>query len=106
MNRIVITGRLGKDPEMQYLPSGKALTKITVANDVGFGDHKKTTWFNVECWGQNAEFVNDYGKKGRLVAVEGEMVCEQFNDKYYWKVQFAKVEFLDKVETQDNEPDF
>ena len=99
MNNICITGRLGKDPEMKYTPNGKAVTKLSVANNTGWGDNEKTTWFNVECWGQNAEFVNEYGSKGRLVSVTGEMVCDEYDGKYYWKIQFARVEFLDKVES-------
>ena len=106
MNKICITGRLGKDPEMKYTPNGKAVTKLSVANNTGWGDNEKTTWFNVECWNQNAEFVNEYGSKGRLVAVTGEMVCEEWDDKYYWKIQFATVEFLDKVEQQVQDPAF
>ena len=99
MNVIAITGRLGQNPEMRYTPNEKAVTKLRVANDVGFGDYKKTTWFTVECWNQNAEFVNEYGTKGRLVGVTGEMVSEEYEGKWYWKIQFAKVEFLDKADS-------
>ena len=98
MNTICITGRLGQDPEMRYTPAGKAVTKISVANNTGYGEHEKTTWFTVECWNQNAEYVNQYGSKGRLVEVTGEMVCDEYEDKKYWKIQFAKVSFLDKAE--------
>ena len=109
MNSITSTGRLGDDPEMSYTPGGKAVTKISVANDTGYGEYEKTTWFNVECWNQNAEYVNDYGSKGRLVAASGEMVCDEYEKdgetKRYWKIQFAKVEFLDYVEdAQPQEP--
>ena len=110
MNNICITGHLGQAPEMKYTPNGKAVTKLSVANNTGYGDNKKTTWFNVECWNQTAEFVNQYGSKGRLVAVSGEMVCDEYTKdgetKRYWKIQFARVEFLDKVDEAKAEEDF
>lgn len=105
MNVITITGRLGQHPEMSYSPKGNAVTKLSVANNTGYGEYENTTWFNVECWNQNAEYINQYGSKGRQVAVTGEMVCDEYVKdgvtKKYWKIQFAKVEFLDKAPDQE-----
>ena len=105
LNRITFVGRLGKDPEMQYTPNGKAVCKLSVANTPGFGKDAPTTWFPVECWGKTAEFINEYGAKGMRVSVDGQMICDEYEGKYYWKVKWASVNLLDKKE-QDDDVDF
>ncbi|MBP9500529.1 MAG: single-stranded DNA-binding protein [Candidatus Promineofilum sp.] len=75
--KIVIVGRLGRDPEMRYMPDGTAVTSINVATDRRWTDKatgqptQETTWFRVSVWGRQAESVNQYLSKGRLVLVEG-----------------------------------
>lgn len=75
--KIVIVGRLGRDPEMRYMPDGTAVTHINVATDRRWTDKatgqptQETTWFRVSVWGRQAESVNQYLSKGRLVLVEG-----------------------------------
>jgi single-strand DNA-binding protein len=75
--KIVIVGRLGKDPEMRYLPDGTAVTSINVATDRRWTDKatgqptQETTWFRVSVWGRQAESVNQYLSKGKMVLVEG-----------------------------------
>ena len=114
MNRIVIAGNLGQDPEMQYLSNGAAVTKFSVAtNRVYYKDEEKiteTTWFNVEVWGKKAENCNQYLSKGSKVAVDGRMACDQYEKDgrtvYYWKLVAQDVEFLDSREQQAKEPAF
>ena len=101
MNVISITGNLGRNPELRYIPSGKAVCSVSVANTTGWGDKKNTTWFKADCWGKHAEFVNEYGMKGRKVAVTGEMVCRKVDDQFYWKIENARVEFLDRKPDDD-----
>jgi len=65
--KITIIGNLGRDPEMRYLPSGQAVTNISVATN------RRYTWFRVSVWGAQAESVNQYLKQGSKVLVEGRL---------------------------------
>lgn len=76
MNKIIIIGNLGRDPEMRFTPSGQAVTKFSVASTrsykAGNGEQvKETAWFSIEAWGKLAEICNEYLKKGSKVYVEG-----------------------------------
>lgn len=77
--KLVIVGRLGRDPEMRYLPDGTAVTSINVATDRRWTDKntgqpvQETTWFRVSVWGRQAESVNQYLAKGRMVLIEGHL---------------------------------
>jgi single-strand DNA-binding protein len=75
---ITIIGRLGRDPEMRYLPSGEPVTTFSVATDRAWNDkngqrQKETTWFRITVFGKQAEIVNQYLSKGRMVLVEGRL---------------------------------
>jgi len=75
---IIIVGNLGKDPEMRYLPSGQAVTKLNVATNRQYTGSdgqmvKETTWFQVSVWGKQAESSNQYLKKGSHVLIEGRL---------------------------------
>ena len=74
---ITIVGRLGRDPEMKLLASGQQLTSFSVATDRSTGQagarQKETTWFRVSVFGKQAEVVNQYLSKGRMVVVEGRL---------------------------------
>jgi len=75
---ITIIGRLGRDPEMRYLPSGEPVTTFSVAADRAWNDkngqrQKETTWFRITVFGKQAEIVNQYLSKGRMVLVEGRL---------------------------------
>lgn len=76
---LIIVGRLGKDPEMRYTPSGQAVTNLSVATNrqytSGSGEQvKETIWFRVSTWGKQAEVSNEYLHKGSLVLVEGRLI--------------------------------
>ena len=78
---VVITGNLGKDPEMRYTPSGQAVTSFSVAVNESFTNSngervKRTIWFRVSAWGKQAEICNQYLKKGRMVLVEGRLTAD------------------------------
>ncbi len=79
--KIVITGNLGRDPEMRYTPSGQAVTSFSVAVNEAYtaanGEKvKRTIWFRVTTWGKQAEVCNQYLKKGSMVLVEGRMTAD------------------------------
>ena len=75
---ITIIGRLGKDPEMRYLPNGNPVTSFNVATDRTYNDAQgqrvsETTWFRVSVFGKTAESSNQYLSKGKMVLVEGRL---------------------------------
>jgi single-strand DNA-binding protein len=76
--KITIVGNLGRDPEMRYLPSGQAVTNMSVATNRRYtgSDGQRvdeTTWFRVSVWGAQAETVNQYLQQGSRVLVEGRL---------------------------------
>lgn len=75
-HKLIIAGNLGRDPEMRYLPSGQAVTDMSVATNRVYTDSNgqkvtETSWFRVSVWGGMAETVNQYLRKGSRVLVEG-----------------------------------
>ncbi len=77
-NQVTALGRLGGDPEMRYTASGTAVANFSLATDVGWGDNKSTVWFRVNAWDKQAEFVNQYLTKGRVVLVVGELSLNEY----------------------------
>ena len=78
---ITIIGRLGRDPEMKFLPSGDPVTTFNVATDRGWSDksgnkQKETSWFRVSVFGKQAENANSYLAKGKMVLVEGRLTVD------------------------------
>ena len=78
MNKILIIGNLGRDPEMRYTPSGQAVTNFTVATNYRYttadGERRdETEWFRISAWGRLAETCNQFLTKGRQVYVEGRL---------------------------------
>ena len=86
LNKVMIIGRLGKDPEMRYTPSGQAVTSFSVATNrqytTGNGEQvKETIWFRVSTWGKTAEVCNQYVKKGSKVLIEGRLTPDKNHRK-------------------------
>jgi single-strand DNA-binding protein len=78
---IIITGNLGRDPEMRYTPSGQAVTNFSIAVNESFTNNngervKRTIWFRITAWGKQAEICNQYLKKGKMVLVEGRVTAD------------------------------
>lgn len=76
--QIVVIGRLGRDAEMKFLPSGEATLQFSIASDRTFNDKnnariKETTWFRCQLFGKGAQALNDYLTKGTMVLVEGRL---------------------------------
>lgn len=83
-NRIIIMGRITHELELKTTPSGVSVCSFSVAVDRRFqqkGEEKKTDFFNVVAWRQQAEFVTRYFGKGRMILVEGEMQSRTYVDK-------------------------
>jgi len=87
MNKIILIGNLGRDPEMSYTPSGTAVTKFTLAvsrrvTRTQSGERQEETdWFNIVAWQKLAETCNTYLKKGQKVYVEGRLQQRKYTDK-------------------------
>ena len=78
LNKAMIIGNLGRDPEMRYTPNGQAVTQFTVAVNRNYKDSsgewkEETEWFRVVAWGPLAERTAEYLRKGRKVYVEGRL---------------------------------
>ncbi|MCJ7700648.1 MAG: single-stranded DNA-binding protein [Anaerolineales bacterium] len=85
LNKVMIIGHLGKDPEMRYTPSGRPVTTFSVATSRSWnttdGERKtETEWFNVVAWGSLAEICNQYLTKGQQVYIEGRLQTRQWED--------------------------
>ena len=86
LNKVMIIGRLGREPEMRYTPSGKPVTTFSIATSRSWntseGERRtETEWFNVVAWGNLAEICKQYLNKGHLVYVEGRLQTRHWDDQ-------------------------
>jgi len=88
MNKIMLIGNLGKDPEMSYTPSGTALTKFSLAvskrgskSQTSDKPQDDTDWFNIVAWDKLAEICNNYLRKGNKVYIEGRLNIRKYTDR-------------------------
>lgn len=81
MNKVFLIGRLTRDAELRTTTNGKSVTTFSIALDDGFGENKKTYFFNVVVWGKSAEAVANYTHKDSKVAVTGKLTSSSYNDK-------------------------
>jgi single-strand DNA-binding protein len=86
VNKAILVGRLGRDPEVRYTGGGQAVANFTLATDESFKDksgekQKKTEWHNLVAWGKTAEFIGQYIHKGDLIYAEGRLQTRQWTDK-------------------------
>src|SRR5690242_2776782 len=88
LNRIFLIGHLGRDPEMSFTPSGKALTKFSLAvnrpsrgSKEGGERQEETDWFNIVTWDRLAEICNNSLRKGSKVFIEGRIESRKYTDK-------------------------
>jgi len=78
LNKIILVGNVGSDPEMRYTPNGKAVTSFSVATNRRYSTasgetREETDWFRISAWGKQGEQCNQYLSKGRQVYVEGRL---------------------------------
>ena len=110
LNRVQLIGRLGKDPESKYTPTGKKVAHFSLAVSqrwkTGGETREYTEWVNIEAWGRLGEVCQEYLKKGSLVYLEGRLKTDKYEDKegetkYYTKVVALSLQFLDKKEKDE-----
>ena len=81
INCCTFIGRLGRDPEIRYTASGKAVASFSIACSEGKGDNERTEWINVVAWEKLADICAQYLAKGSLVYISGRMQTRKWQDK-------------------------
>lgn len=105
VNKVILVGNCGKDPETRYTPSGAAVTNISIATTESWKDKSsgerqdKTEWHNVVFFGRLAEIAGEYLKKGSQVYIEGALTTEKWtdksgNDRYTTKIKANDMQML------------
>lgn len=106
LNKVILIGRLTRDPEVRYTQSGKAVTSFDIAVDrPKFGDTQETDFIPIVTWGKLAETCGNFLNKGRLVAVDGRLQIRSYETQDGQKRRVAEVvsdgvRFLDRGKEQ------
>jgi single-strand DNA-binding protein len=113
LNKAMIIGNLGRDPEMRYTPNGQAVTQFTVAVNRNYRGadgnwQEETEWFRVVAWGPLAERTAEHLRKGRKVYVEGRIQTRQWEDKdgqkrYTTELVASQVTALDRAQRDEGD---
>lgn len=110
LNRVQLIGRLGKDPEGKFTPTGKKVAHFSLAvsnrwKDKSGETKESTEWVNIEAWGRLGEVCQEYLKKGSLIYLEGRLKTDKYEDKgetkYFTKIVAQALEFLDKKPAEE-----
>ena len=103
MNKIIVIGNLGRDPELRYTPAGQAVASFSVASNRKYrtadGEQREETeWFNVSAWGKLADLCNQYLTKGQQVYVEGRPTSRSYEangqQRFSMEINLTDVQFL------------
>lgn len=103
INKVILVGRLGRDPEMKYTASGTPFCRFSIATDdvwtdKGSGERQeRTEWHNIVVWDRLAEICNQYLTKGRLVYIEGSLQTREWDDQDGNKRKTTEVRARDMV---------
>lgn len=86
VNKVILIGRLGRDPEARSTPSGQSVTNFTLATNRVYNDREgnrqeQTEWHTIVCWGRQAEIAGQYLTKGRQVYIEGRLQTRSWDDR-------------------------
>ena len=111
MNKLVITGRLTRDPEVKAIGENNMIAKFTVAVNRNYKDkdgNRPADFIPCEAFGKTAEFISNYVTKGRLVEVDGEMRVDQYQNeegenRTFTKCHVNSLNVLDSAKTADGE---
>ncbi len=103
VNKVILVGNLGKDPEVRFTPGGKAVCKFPLATTERWGTddgrQERTEWHNIVVWGRSAENCGQYLAKGRQIYLEGSLRSRSYDDKegnkrYVTEIIAQRVQFL------------
>ncbi len=117
LNKVMMIGRLGQDPEIRYTQSGSAVANFSIATNEYWTDkqgekRERTDWHNVVAWSKQADLVQSYLKKGSQVYIEGKIQNSDWEDQegkkhYKTEIVVTNIQFLDsKFPEKDNQNDF
>ncbi len=86
LNKVLLIGNLGKDPDLRYTPSGRAVANFSIATNEQWKDKEgqtqtRTEWHNIVVWGRQAEIAKDYLRKGKQIYLEGRLQTRNYDDK-------------------------
>ena len=86
VNKVILVGNLGKDPEVRYTPGGQAVANFTIATNENWTDkqgqkQERTEWHRIVVWGKTAELCGEYLSKGRQVYIEGRLQTREWTNK-------------------------
>ena len=86
VNKVILVGNLGRDPELRATPSGQQVASFSLATNRKWKDRdgnrqEKTEWHNIKCWGRQAEVAGQYLTKGRQIYVEGRLETSSWEDR-------------------------
>ena len=111
-NKVILIGRLGRDPELRYTPSGTPVANFPLATSETYTDkngnkQEKTEWHKIVVWNNQAENVTKYLSKGRLALVEGSLQTRKWTDnqgqdRYTTEIRAQRVVFLDSQASVDS----
>jgi len=113
INRVILIGNLGKDPDTHLTTTGKQVTNFTLAvterRKTGGEIKEYTEWFNVEAWGWLSDVCQKYLHKGSLIYLEGRLQTDRYEDKegetkYFTKIVANNIKMLDRKRDQEQEP--
>lgn len=114
INKAILVGRLGKDPELTHTPTGTAVCNFSVATEEKWKDKNtgtttaRTEWHNCVSFSKLAEICGAYLKKGSLVYLEGSINTEQWEKdgiiKYFTKIKVREMKMLDRPDRQEEKP--
>lgn len=98
LNKVILMGRLTRDPELRYTGSGTAVANFNLAVESGYGDSKKTDFINCVAWSKTAEFASKYFTKGAMTIVAGRLTTRSWQDNsgktnYVTEVTAEEVKF-------------
>ena len=109
MKNITISGGIGKDAVTRTTPAGHKVTGFSVAVSEGFGDKKRTLWFDCSIWGDRGEKIAQYLTKGSKVSVAGDLSTREHEGKTYLTIRAAEVTLMgggeQREERQERKPD-
>lgn len=116
VNKVILIGRLGTDPEIRYTGSGSAVANLSLATSENWknkdgGKEERTEWHRVVAWGKLAELAGQYLSKGRQVYIEGRIQTRSWDDKdgqkrYTTEVVATAIQFLGGASDRDSSSDF
>lgn len=115
VNKVILVGRLGKDPDLRYTPKGEAVANLSVATDEQWKDKlgekvQRTEWHKIVTFGKQAEICGEYLKKGSLVFIEGKLQTRSWEDKdgvkrYTTEIVSNTMKMLDGKKAEETQSD-